>query len=115
MIEHNAKIKSCNLDWEDHGMFVLTINFIGDGWGQSIQIILDDPMFDENKKFVGREPAPNAMKIVQAIMKVFDTSFNQINEHLARVCWENDEYRDPIAGFKHVVENRSFFLKDWFP
>ncbi len=110
----NAKIVSTFLGVEGHGILTCQIHVGGEAWGQAFGGYgLDEPILDENDKFVCRRGAAFGMEWINQLLKTLDvSSYEKLPGTIVRVRYAGTRYSGSIEAIGHALKEQWFAPKE---
>lgn len=110
-----ATIEGTYLGVEDHGIFTADLRFKGVSWGQGTGgICLDEPICDEQDKFLGRIGTAEGMTYIMRLLWVCGVSRWESLPGLQMILLRQKDVYGQILGLAHPIEDRVFILRDHF-
>ena len=108
MHEKIAKIRSTHLGYEDHGIFTAWLDVDYGGSGQGVGMYcLDEPIHDDEGKFVGRVGTKGGMDFIIGIVKACGVeTWEKVAGRTILVLTESDDWNAKVVGIKPLPTER---------
>lgn len=107
-----ADIDQPNMETEDHGFFIFSALCNFGGGSQGIQVILDNPRYDKDGKFIGRFLDEHSCNFIMAYLNFWGKSFQRAYGDAFVLREDHDGY---IKGLMSKDMKKSIIFSDYFP